>query len=130
MSDGAAVINTEEEARRALKEAGATFGLNSAGDVVKISFSGPKFNDSTMELLNWLKRVKDVNLSGSKLTDAGLADIAKLRNLRKLTLSGTAVTDAGVANVRGCAKIEILVLSKTRVSGAALKPRDWPIWLP
>jgi len=64
----------------ALKKLGAYFGRNEQGNVVGVTFLGPKGTDARLVHLRGLTKLKGIGLMGTQTMDAGMVHLQGLTN--------------------------------------------------
>lgn len=91
--------------------------LRSKRDAVVIQMANPDVDDSVLQNLRGMDRLRELDLSGTVVSDAGLAGLVDLPKLETLRLRGTRVTDAGVQGLLdGITGLKQLDVRETGVS--------------
>lgn len=84
-----------------------------------------KLDDSDLERISRLGRLRHVTLGGAGITDRGMAGLARLTSLEELHIVDTAVTEVGLAQLARCKKLTRLDLEGSKAT--TLEPlRDLP----
>lgn len=84
-----------------------------------------RLDDSDLDGLSRLSRLRVVTLGGPEVTDRGLASLARLPLLESLHLEGTAVTEVGLGHLARCKTLGHLDLDGSKAT--TLEPlRDLP----
>lgn len=81
------------------------------GNVVEVNFRETEIDDSALEHLAGLPRLRSVLLNKMAVTDAGLAMLGKIETLENIDLRGCATTNEGVSHLAGLPKLRGLKLS-------------------
>ena len=86
----------------------------------RLTFAGQKVTDTGLKHLKGLTQLQRLDLGLSMVTNAGLAEIVGLKQLKELRLFGTPVTDAGLEHLKGLTQLRRLDLNATQVTDAGL----------
>lgn len=81
------------------------------GFVTEVSFRGATIDDSALEPLAGLRRVRSVLLNDTAVTDAGMAALGKVATLQNIDLRGCATSNAGLASLTALKDLKALRLS-------------------
>lgn len=126
-----------------LERYGAEIGWR-GGDVVRVTFSGDRFedpalqplaklprlerlvlidkaSDQSLELIRPLKELRQLLLiNAQQISDDGLVHLRGLKHLEVLWVEGAPISDAGLQHVAGLSKLRRLNLNNTRITDGGL----------
>ena len=102
--DDPAAVEALEAAATELKRYGDGF-------VKEVNFRGATIDDSVLEHLTGLKKLRYLLLNDTAITDDGLVAIGKIATLHNLDLRGCAVGNAGMGHLTGLTELRALRLS-------------------
>lgn len=81
------------------------------GFVVEVNFRGATIDDSALEPLAGLRRVRSVLLNDTAVTDAGMVALGKVATLQNADLRGCGISNAGLAPLASLKNLKALRLS-------------------
>jgi len=89
-----------------------------------LQMANPDVDDTTLEHLRGMSRLRELDLNGTQVTDAGLVILAQLPQLKTLRLARTKITDEGFrAHLFDKASLVNVDLTGVDVKGKT--KRDW-----
>lgn len=89
---------------------------------VNASYSGKKFTDSSLKLLEPISnQLLWINLARTGVTDKGIASLSKHKLLTRLHLENTAISDSASIHIAKLSNLEYLNLYGTNLSDASFK---------
>lgn len=94
-----------------LEEVGAKLKKDGDGLVIEADFRGLTIDDSALEHLAGLRRVKSVLLNETGVTDAGMATVGKIATLQNVDLRGCTISNAGLEPLVALSQLKALRLS-------------------
>ncbi len=96
---------------------GGTVTRDGAGQIVAIDLSSSWINDSDLDKISHLPKLRKLDISHTKITDVGLEHLKSLREVTDLNLYyAEYVTESGIAHLRDWSKLERLNLRGTKVA--------------
>jgi len=81
------------------------------GSIIEVDFRGTEVDNSDLEPLAKLPRLRSVLLLGTAITDDGLPSLAQIATLENLDLRDCKVSNAGLAHLAPLSKLKALKLS-------------------
>ena len=94
-----------------LEKAAAKLKRDSDGFVIESDFRGLTIDDSVLEHLAGLPRLRSVLLSETAVTDAGMTAVGKVSTLQNVDLRGCRISNAGLEPLTALSELKALRLS-------------------
>ncbi|MEM1069067.1 MAG: hypothetical protein AAGI63_09240, partial [Planctomycetota bacterium] len=113
------VVATETVASPSTDDAGSVAMIESITDkvrrsgdnIIDVDFRGLQIDDTALQSLMGLPKLRAVRLAGTSITDEGLKTIGMIESLEDLDLRNCAVSDTGLAHLTSLKKLKALRLS-------------------
>ncbi len=118
---GCATEVREPDAERMIESLGGVVGYDDAGRIVSVDLSGTAVNDSQLQVLRNLTRLRELKLGVTGITDAGLKSLGAVRSLEVLSLWGTPVSNAGLASLYELKGLKRVTCDFTQVTTSGLR---------
>lgn len=104
-----------------IESLGGVVEFDNAGQIVSIDLSGTAVNDSQMQALRDLTRLRELKLGATGITDAGLKSVGAVRSLEVLSLWGAPVSNAGLTSLYELKGLKQITCDFTQVTSSGLR---------
>lgn len=101
----------DAESIAGLEEVGAKLKKDGDGLVIEADFRGLTIDDSALEHLAGLRRVRSVLLNETGVSDEGMATVGKVATLQNVDLRGCTISNAGLEPLAALSDLKALRLS-------------------
>lgn len=118
---GCATEVQDPHAGRMIESLGGVVHYDAAGQIVSIDLSGSAVNDSQLQFLLDLPRLRELKLGVTGITDEGLKSVGAVRSLEFLSLWGTPVSNAGLTSLYELKGLKRVTCDFTQVTSSGLR---------